>query len=252
MDLPETEILTAEDIEAAYERALSAMESVEVAVETLDASASCAEEVTAAETSETSSGSPPDHATATETACETAAAEHSPTTVLLHPREVIEAALFVGGQALTTKRLGQMFGERETLEQIDQHIHELNALYSEENRPYQIDFGEGGYHLVLRPEFDAVRDAVFGAGPKDVKLSQDALEVLAFVAYRQPTTLEDLQAAGKEKAGGLLRQLLRRQLIAIERDEQGAVSYSTTPRFLDVFGLRSLEELPFPEDLELK
>src|SRR5690606_26748465 len=98
-----------------------------------------------------------------------------------------------------------------------------------------IDFGEGGYRLVLRPEFEPVRDAVFGAGPKDVKLSQDVLEVLAFVAYRQPTTLEDLQAAGKEKAGGLLRQLLRRELVSLKRDQEGIVSYTTTPRFLDVF-----------------
>jgi segregation and condensation protein B len=246
---PATEALTAEDIEAAYERALAAMESVEVAVETLGASA-------AGDASDATEVSPPDsceeHSAAAKAATQPAVVDISPSAAVLHPREVIEAALFVGGQSLTTRRLSQMFGERQTPEQIDHYIHELNALYSEENRPYQIDFGEGGYHLVLRQEFEAVRDAVFGAGPKDVKLSQDALEVLAFVAYRQPTTLEDLQEAGKEKAGGLLRQLLRRQLIAIERDQQGAVSYSTTPRFLDVFGLRSLDELPFPEDLELK
>lgn len=251
-DRPQAEVLTAEEIEAAYERALSAMESVEVAVETLGASAA-GEAADGADGEDLSSSDNCEAGiAATDEAAQPAVKDGPPPAALLHPREVIEAALFVGGQALTTKRLSQMFGERETPEQIDAHIHELNILYSEENRPYQIDFGEGGYHLVLKSEFEPVRDAVFGAGPKDVKLSQDALEVLAFVAYRQPTTLEDLHAAGKEKAGGLLRQLLRRELIALHRDEQGIVSYSTTPRFLDVFGLRSLDELPFPEDLELK
>jgi segregation and condensation protein B len=242
--------LTAEDIEAAYERALSAMESVELAVENLGAAAEARDPDRDAPTS--SDHSEKVNASASEKVEPSAVIDTAPSTGVLHPREVIEAALFVGGKSLTTRRLSQMFGERETPEQIDHEIAELNSIYSAEGRPYQIDFGEGGYRLVLRPEFEPVRDAVFGAGPKDVKLSQDALEVLAFVAYRQPTTLEELQEAGKEKAGGLLRQLLRRQLIALQRDEQGVVFYSTTPRFLDVFGLRSLDELPFPEDLELK
>jgi segregation and condensation protein B len=248
LDPPAMEALTAEDIEAAYERALSAMESVEVAVENLGVAAgdqALEQRKPSCDRSETA-------AAPTAQVPSPAAVDISPPTAMLHPREVIEAVLFVGGHALTTRRLSQMFGERETPGQIDHEIAELNSIYNAEGRPYQIDFGEGGYRLVLRPEFEPVRDSVFGAGPKDVKLSQDALEVLAFVAYRQPTTVEDLQEAGKEKAGGLVRQLLRRQLIALQRDEQGVVCYSTTPRFLDVFGLRSLDELPFPEDLELK
>jgi segregation and condensation protein B len=246
--LPDTEALTAEEIEAAYERALSAMESVELAAEKLGADAD----------SEGVWQSGPQQVSLEDRGAHDAEAvrgqsvgDSSPAT-LLHPREIIEAALFVGGQPLTTRRLGQMFGERETQERIDHYISELNELYAAQQRPYQIDFGEGGYRLVLRQEYETVRNAVFGAGPKDVKLSQDALEVLAFVAYRQPTTLQDLEAAGQEKSGGLLRQLLRRQLITLERNDRGVVSYTTTPRFLDVFGLRSLDELPFPEDLELK
>jgi segregation and condensation protein B len=243
--------LTADEIEAAYERALSAMESVEFAVETLGTDA----DPDGDWQSDRQQDSPHVHQDDTTHPVEIARArfvEDPPAAPLLHPREIIEAALFVGGQPLTTRRLGRMFGEGETPERIDRYIGELNEMYAAERRPYQIDFGEGGYRLVLRQEFEAVRNAVFGAGPRDIRLSQDALEVLAFVAYRQPTTLQDLEDAGREKPEGLLRQLLRRQLITLQRSEQGVVTYTTTPRFLDVFGLRSLDELPFPEDLELK
>jgi len=240
----DAQTLTAEDIEAAYERALMAMEAVEDAVQDLTAS-------TTADAPDAEPSQDGGHELTGSADVPPPAVEDAPS-ALLHPREVIEAALFVGGKSLTNKRLGQMLGDNQTPEQIDEYVEELNRLYEEEDRPYQIDFGEGGYRLVLKAEYEPVRDAVYGAGPKEVKLSQDALEVLAFIAYRQPTAKEELIAAGKEKAGGLLRQLLRRELISIERNEQADVTYRTTARFLDLFGLRTLDDLPFPEDLELK
>lgn len=242
-------VLTAEDIEAAYERALSAMDAVEIAVdhlqESVDAESGDVDDNPHADVPAAGSAQASEHVLQE-------SVEPDATEPVLHPREIIEAALFVGGQTLTTKRLCHMLGAHETPEQVDAHIAQLNQIYRDESRPYQIDFGEGGYRLVLLPEFDPVRNDVFGAGPKDVKLSQDALETLAFVAYRQPTTKDDLEAAGKEKATSLLRQLLRRELILLDRDDDGQVTYSTSARFLDVFGLRSLDELPFPDDLELK
>ena len=57
---------------------------------------------------------------------------------------------------------------------------------------------------------------MFGLGPREVKLSQEALEVLALVAYRQPITTQEIEELGKARPSGVLRQLLRRELIAIE------------------------------------
>lgn len=246
----DSQTLTAEDIEAAYERALSAMEAVEDAVDHLAASNGV--EVDDRSKDPHDAASNDGSCRADSSVAATSSEVGIPSATLLHPREIIEAALFVGGQSLTNKRLGQMLGDNQDPEQIDTYIDELNRRYQQEDRPYQIDFGEGGYRLILLPEFEPVRDAVYGAGPKEVKLSQDALEVLAFIAYRQPTTKDELIDAGKETAGGLLRQLLRRELIAIERSDEGEVFYGTTSRFLELFGLRSLDDLPFPEDLELK
>jgi segregation and condensation protein B len=130
----------------------------------------------------------------------------------------------------------------------------LNDLYGQEGRPYEVRLGEGGYRLELRPEFERVRDRVYGYGPKEVKLSQDALEVLALVAYQQPVTREIVEQTGKTNAPALLRQLLQRELISLRRGDGGKddVTYRTTPRFLQLFGLGSLDDLPLPEDLMFK
>jgi segregation and condensation protein B len=100
--------------------------------------------------------------------------------------------LFVGGQALTGKRLADLLGHGFVVEQVEEMIAALNEQYTRENRPYEIRLSEGGYRMVLRAEFERVRHRVHGLGPKDVKLSQDALEVLALVAYQQPVTRVDV------------------------------------------------------------
>ena len=140
------------------------------------------------------------------------------------------------------------------LDAVERAIEELNLQYIGEARPYEIRLGEGGYRMVLREEFERIRNRVFGIGPREVRLSQDILEVLALVAYRQPITPEELEELGKEQPGPLLRQLLRRELISLERDSENRkrVTYSTTKRFLSLFGLGSLDELPQADELAFK
>jgi segregation and condensation protein B len=169
------------------------------------------------------------------------------------PRQVLEALLFVGGEPLTGKRLADLLGGGFTHEQVDELIADLNRQYADEGRPYEVRLAEGGYRLELAPEYEPVRSRVYGLGPKDVKLSQDALEVLAFVAYQQPVNKEAVEETGKANAGAILRQLLQRELIALERTgEEEQVRYRTTKRFLDLFGLRDIEDLPQPDDLMFK
>jgi segregation and condensation protein B len=137
---------------------------------------------------------------------------------------------------------------------VEGTIEELNALYAAEGRPYDIRLGEGGYRMALRSEFDAVRNRVFGVGPREVRLSQEALEVLSLVAYRQPISRTEVEATGRDNAGNVLRQLLRRELVTIQRGEKGRddVRYLTTPRFLELFGLGRIDELPRADELEMK
>ena len=170
------------------------------------------------------------------------------------PRQIIEACLFVGGAALTSKRLsGILRGEFDT-DYVDREIDELNRLYAAENRPYEIRMGEGGDRLTLRDDFERIRHKVYGLGPKEVRLSQEALEVLAVVAYHQPIKQSRVEELGKPGCGPVLRQLVRRELIAVERDPAHPrdVNYKTTARFLSLFDIRSLDELPRHEQVSYK
>jgi segregation and condensation protein B len=170
------------------------------------------------------------------------------------PRQIIEAALFVGGAPLTTKKLCSLLNDEYSSSYVDDLLDDLNRQYIDEARPYEIRMEEGGYRIILRYDFERIRNRVFGFGPKEIKLTQDALEVLALVAYHQPITKDRIIEAGKDKAAGILRQLLRRELIAIEREaeKKAEVKYITTARFLQVFGLGNIEELPYSESLSQK
>lgn len=165
--------------------------------------------------------------------------------------QIIEAALFTGGISLPAKKLCSLLGPRATIDLIERIVDSLNDSYRLQNRPYEIRHGEGGYQLSLCSEFEGVRSRVYGAGPKEVKLSQEALEILALIAYKQPLTHEEVERLGKKGSGNVLRQLLRRELIQLQRDEDQVI-YETSARFLNLFGLSNLNELPKLESLEFK
>ena len=181
-----------------------------------------------------------------------AATPEQPPAVL--PRQILEACLFVGGDPLTAKKLSGVLRGEFSIEYIEREIDELNRLYASQGRPYEIRLGDGGYRLTLRDDFERIRNKAYGLGPKEVRLSQEALEVLAVVAYHQPITATAIEELGKPGSGAVLRQLLRRELIAVERnpDQPRDVVYLTTPRFLSLFGIRSLDELPRHEQVGYK
>jgi len=180
--------------------------------------------------------------------------QSSPLVPKMQPIQILEAALFVGGTDLTTKKLGRLLGESVSSDLVETEIATLNQRYADQQRPYHIEFGEGGYRLELKPDFERIRNRVYGLGPKDVKLSQEALEVLAMVAYRQPIHRQDILEKGPKSSGSLLNQLLRRELIVLQRVGVGRnnVEYSTTERFLEVFGIAELKDLPQLDDLSFK
>jgi segregation and condensation protein B len=96
-----------------------------------------------------------------------------------------------------------------------------------------------------------VVDRLYGS-MREARLSQAALDVLALVAYRQPVTKQEVESLRGAESGGVLRQLVRLGLVAVQRGEAGQreVSYGTTPRFLTLFQLRSLDDLPRTQDLQ--
>lgn len=163
------------------------------------------------------------------------------------PRTILEAMLFVGhpeNQPLSSDKVASLMrGVR--AQEIDELVVELNRSYDEEGCPYAIESAGAGYQMVLRDEFHSLRDVFYGR-VKAARLSQAAVDVLAIVAYKQPLTREDVDALRGRPSGSLLAQLVRRQLLRIERlhDQPRKPQFWTTDRFLELFGLQSLRELP--------
>lgn len=83
--------------------------------------------------------------------------------------------------------------------------------------------------------------------PKPVKLSQPALETLAIIAYKQPCIRGEIEEVRGVDSGGVIKTLIERGLVKIvgRRDEAGQpLLYGTTPLFLEVFGLKTMSDLP--------
>lgn len=168
------------------------------------------------------------------------------------PIRILEALLFIGGSPLTSTRACQVIRGL-TAEQFTECIDELNRAYRRQNRPYTIQLRDQGYALQLKPKFRSVMEKLYG-GVREARLSTQAIDVLALVAYRQPATKMEIDSLRGGESGSLLRQLVRRGLIQVvyrAEAERKEVSYGTTSRFLEVFGLQSLDDLPKTQELEL-
>jgi segregation and condensation protein B len=166
-------------------------------------------------------------------------------------QHIVEALLFVGGEPLTAERACAIVRGL-TPAQFVQAIETLNQDYRHQGRPYLIQAREQGHVLTLRPRFRQVLERLYGQ-VREARLSTPAIDVLSLVAYRQPATKQEIDSLRGAESGALLRQLVRRGLIAVvHRAEAGQreVSYGTTPRFLELFGLRSLDDLPQTQDLQ--
>jgi segregation and condensation protein B len=164
---------------------------------------------------------------------------------------IIEALLFVGGPPLTAIRACEIVRGL-TEEQFGQAIDELIHAYRRQGRPYAIHPRGQGFVLALRPRYQRVVEKLHG-GVREARLSTAAVDVLALVAYRQPATKAEIDSLRGAESGGLLRQLVRRGLIqVVYRGEASCkeVSYGTTARFLELFGLQSLDDLPRTRDLQ--
>jgi segregation and condensation protein B len=181
-----------------------------------------------------------------------AANERPPRSTTPPPLErILEALFFVETAPLDAARAAQAVRGL-TDEQFQEAIHALNQAYRQQNRPYQVYREESGYRLLLRPAFRWVASKLYGL-TRLAHLSVPALEVLSVVAYRQPVAKSEIEAIRGRDCGALLRQLVQRGLIALLPRTQEAkrdARYATTARFLELFGLRDLSELPETDDLQ--
>lgn len=168
------------------------------------------------------------------------------------PRTIWEAILFVGqpgNQPVRARDVAKLM-RGVTPAELDELVQELNQTYESEDAPYRIVSVGDGYRMEVVPECRAVEARMLGKA-KEAKLSQSQVETLAIVAYHQPVTATEMQERRGRPSGSVLRQLVRRGLITVEPGEsRGREKYRTTTRFLQVFHLRGLSDLPQVQDLD--
>jgi segregation and condensation protein B len=171
----------------------------------------------------------------------------------ISPRTVVEAMLFVGradNRPFPARELAAAMRGVSPAE-IEAAVTELNHVYQRDAAPYQITSSAQGYRLELHAEFARLRDKLQGRY-REAKLSPVAMEVLSIVAYHQPTTAQAINELRGASSGASLAWLVRRRLLRIDRPAEGGAppSYSTTNRFLRLFGLETIAALPRSDELD--
>jgi segregation and condensation protein B len=170
--------------------------------------------------------------------------------VALARRSRLEAILFLARAPLPLRKLAQLANLADATE-ARTLLKSLQSRYDERQCAFQIAQIAGGYQLLSRREF-ASWLRPHSANEQEVRLSPPALETLVVVAYRQPILRAEVEAIRGVACGEILRQLLDRDLVRIagRSEELGRpLRYGTTRRFLEVFGLAKIDELPWSTEL---
>lgn len=159
------------------------------------------------------------------------------------------AALLAAGRPLTDRELEQVLAQGV---KAGDAVAQLRDALTAAKLGLMIEEVAGGYRLVVDPRLTPSLAALL-APPPLPKLSNAALETLALVAYRQPITRGELEAARGASCSSTLETLQERDLIKVvgQRDVIGKpLLWATTEKFLMEFGFRSIRDLPPLEELE--
>jgi segregation and condensation protein B len=176
--------------------------------------------------------------------------EASPAAVSDQLVAIIESMVFASPEPLTIKQLLKLL-ETEPREEVDAAVEELKHRYDARGGGLQLVEVAGGLQIVTRPELHEWVRRMFHERTTQ-KLSVQALETVAVIAYKQPITAAEVAEIRGVNTSGVLGTLLERGLIKISGRKQVVgrpFLYATTREFLDRFGLRDLGELPKVEDM---
>jgi segregation and condensation protein B len=159
---------------------------------------------------------------------------------------IVESILFASDRPVSLASLKIVFkGTNVTTQKIRRAIDQLSIEYAGGKRGVTLEEAPGGYQL--RTKMDNMEFMRRTLKARPFKLSGPALEVLAIVAYKQPTVKFEVDEIRGVESGHLLRALMEKNLVCFDgkSDLPGRpMQYGTTKKFLEIFGLRNLKELP--------
>ncbi len=180
---------------------------------------------------------------------------------------ILESLLFSAQKPMSVKELRELLTNAATAEDADDAakpfkktkeddltvaLEELAREHETAARSYRLACVAGAWQFVTQPEFSPWLKALVGVKNRPSRLSQAALETLAIIAYRQPVTRSEVESVRGVNVDGTMQTILERGLV--EQSGRAEVVgrpalYSTTPFFLEYFGLRGLEDLPAADEL---
>jgi segregation and condensation protein B len=167
-----------------------------------------------------------------------------------HLTRLIEAALFSADRPLVLAEL-RALEPGTSAQDVEEALDQLRGVYDTGEHGITLAQLGDGYQLLSRPEMaEALTRARITSRPR--RLSVAALETLAVIAYRQPVGRSEIEEIRGVAADGVLRSLQERSLIDIAGRGEGLgrpLLYGTTPKFLELVGLKDIAELPRLDEL---
>jgi segregation and condensation protein B len=165
-------------------------------------------------------------------------------------KHIIESLLFVTDAPLSIAGIKKILDLEDT-DAVRSAVGQLEQEYESRKGGFYLCEVAGGYQLRTRPEYREWIQRMLQTTP--ARLSKPALETLAIIAYKQPVIRSDVEYIRGVDCGGVIRMLLERRLIKIlgRKEIPGRpLVYGTTKRFLEIFGLKNLKDLPMPREFE--
>ncbi|MCS6863511.1 MAG: SMC-Scp complex subunit ScpB [Gemmata sp.] len=162
----------------------------------------------------------------------------------------VEAVLLMADEPIAARRMAEVAGLKDAGE-ARFYIERLQQMYDRDASAFQVEEIAGGYQLLTRPQFHPWLIRLKRTG-HELKLGAAMMETLAIIAYKQPIMRAEIEAIRGVSSAELVRQLMEKGLVRIvgRHESLGRPQlYGTTKRFLQVFALNTLDDLPQVESL---
>lgn len=137
-------------------------------------------------------------------------------------------------------------------EALNEHLKQLMTKYASEDYAMEIIEVSGGFRFMTKGAFHHTIGTYLRQNTHK-KLSKSALETIAIVAYKQPVTKGEIESIRGVNSDYTIQKLLEKDLVEISGRSSGPgkpLLYTTTPKFMDYFGLKSIDDMPKLKDFE--
>lgn len=166
----------------------------------------------------------------------------------------IEALIFCAPEPLPVseiaKCLSEMFDAEVAYEPIEAAIYELRKKYNQDEFSFALEHLGGGYQFLTKPAYQT-SISILLRQQSQKRLSTAQLETLSIIAYKQPITKGEIEQIRGVNSDYSVQKLLEKELVEIKGKSEGVgkpLIYGTSEKFMEYFGINSIQELPQPKD----